>query len=138
MESTNRPTPSISILLVEDVPVTLELLATILPRKFPDIALHTAFNGRTGLEIFKTCLPDIVITDINMPEMDGAQMAERIRKIKPETKLIVITGDTGRLARRDSAGTGFEADRCIVKPVGFEALFSAIEECLDEIGQRRP
>ena len=50
--------------------------------------IYTAINGRLGLELFKEHTPDIVITDINMSKMCGEQMAENIRAIKPDTKII--------------------------------------------------
>ena len=134
MESATNPTPSYSILLVEDEKVTLELLAIILPKKYPGVVLHTADNGRRGLDLFKTYTPDIVITDFNMPEMSGAHMRDEIRAIKPDTKFIVITGDSGQLAL-DSAKKGFKFDRFIAKPVVFEVLFSAVDQCLAEIAQ---
>lgn len=60
-----------SILIVEDEEFTRELLVSILTKQFPDVALYSAINGRTGLELCKTHSPDIVITDMNMPEMGG-------------------------------------------------------------------
>lgn len=136
MKPGTNPVPSISILLVEDDQDTLKVLATIFPIKFPDIALHTAINGRAGLELFKTHLPDIVVTDINMPEMGGVQMADRIRAIKPETKIVVLTADTGKATLEDAVGEGFEVDHYITKPVNFGILFAAIEQCIDEIAQQ--
>jgi len=92
LESISDPAQTISVLLVEDVNVTLDLLTIILAKKFPDVAFHTAINGRKGLELFKSHLPDVVITDINMPEMCGVQMSGKIRAINPDTKFIVSTG----------------------------------------------
>jgi YesN/AraC family two-component response regulator len=131
MESTN-PTPSMKLLLIEDEEVTKELLSIVLAKKFPDIALLTAANGRRGLELYKTDLPDIVITDINMPEMDGVQMAEKIRSLRPETKIIVITGRNAELMPQVS-GKGLEFDHVIVKPVIYQELFDAIEQCRQEL-----
>lgn len=125
--------PLISILLVEDEKDALELLITILTRKFPDVVLYSAMNGRMGLELFKTYTPDIVITDINMPEMSGLQMTDKIRIIKPDTKLIAITGKTGNLVLQDSAEKGVKFVHYIVKPVCFQELFAAIEQCYGEI-----
>ena len=136
MESIIKPAPSISMMLVEDEAATLELLAIILPKKYPGALLHTAGNGRTGLDVFKTHTPNIVITDFNMPEMCGSHMVDKIRAIKPETKFIVITGDTGQIALEDSANKGFKFDHFIAKPVVFQALFTAIDQCLAEIGQQ--
>src|SRR5664279_4915495 len=91
---TDSPRP-ISILFVEDDEVILELQSSILTMRFPDVALYTAINGRLGLELFKTHMPDIVITDINMSEMCGVQMAENIRALTTGTKIIAITGKSG-------------------------------------------
>ena len=137
MESRSDTMPSSSILLVEDDKATLKLFAIILTKRFPYVALYTANNGRTGLELFKTHRPDIVITDINMPEMGGEQMADKIRAIKPDTKFIVITGRSRKPALQDSDEKEFEIDHFIVKPVVFEDLFEAIEQSLGEITQHR-
>jgi YesN/AraC family two-component response regulator len=69
MKTRSKDYPALSILIVEDEPGTLELLTAIITMKYPDLVLHTAGNGRIGLELFKTYTPDIVVTDINMPEM---------------------------------------------------------------------
>jgi two-component system, NarL family, response regulator DesR len=71
MESAIKPKAPISILLVEDEVTTLGILANVLTKKFQFFPLYTADNGRSALELFKVHLPEIVITDINMPEMTG-------------------------------------------------------------------
>jgi YesN/AraC family two-component response regulator len=123
----------ISLLLVEDNKETLEVLASILPMKYPDVAILSAKNGREGLELFKAHTPDIVITDINMPEMGGVQMVDSIKEIKPDAKIIVLTADTGKATLEGAVGKGFDIDHYIMKPVHFELLFSALEQCLGEI-----
>lgn len=133
MESRSDLIPTITILLVEDESDTREILTTILTMKFPEAALYTAGNGRTGLELFKDHKPDIVITDINMPEMGGVQMADKIREIKPDVKIIVLTADTGKATLEHAVGKGFEIDHYILKPVSFPLLFAAIELCRGEI-----
>jgi YesN/AraC family two-component response regulator len=138
MESKSIPMPAISLLLVEDEEFTLELLVNIITKKYPDVALHTAINGSTGLELFEKHTSDIVITDINMPEMGGVQMADKIRAIKPDTKFIIITGKSGEIFRQDSNQKGFEFDHFIVKPVVFQELFAAIDRCIGEIAQNQP
>jgi YesN/AraC family two-component response regulator len=135
MESISKPMPAISMLLVEDEKITLDLLSLILTKKYPDVALHTAINGSTGLELFKKHTSDIVITDINMPEMSGIQMASTMRSIKPDTKFIALTGTWDKIDLQDSVEKGFEFDHFIVKPVAFQELFAAIEHCLGGIAQ---
>lgn len=136
MKAKTVPVPLFTFLLVEDEPGTLELLTTILVMKYPDSELFTATNGKSGLELFTKHTPDIVITDINMPEMSGVQMAGKIRDLKPDTQFIVLTGNSGKSVLQDTEKSELEFCRLIVKPVIFKDLFAAIEQCRDEIAQR--
>jgi CheY-like chemotaxis protein len=119
-----------SVLLVEDDANTMEILASMLARKFPEQAFVCATNGRAGLELFMVHRPDVVITDLNMPHMDGAEMAGRIRTIKPDTKIIVITADNGKSAQQDAMGQAVKIDYYVYKPINFGDLFAAIDVCL--------
>jgi len=135
MEATADPRPCISILLVEDEEAILQLLVTILDKKFPDLSLYTASNGKAGLELFTIHRADIVITDIKMPVMGGVQMADKIRAIKPDTKFIVLSGNQEKFVPQDSVESKFEFEHNIVKPVKLGLLFAAIEKCLGEIAR---
>ncbi|MFZ2949039.1 MAG: response regulator [Desulfuromonadaceae bacterium] len=136
MKAKTVPVPLLTFLLVEDEPGTLELLTTILVMKYPDCELFTATNGKSGLELFNKHMPDIVITDINMPEMSGMQMAGKIRELKPNTQFIILTGNSGKSVLNDTEKSELEFCRLIVKPVIFKDLFAAIEQFRDEIAQR--
>jgi YesN/AraC family two-component response regulator len=91
--------------------------------------LYTAVNGKLGLDLFKTLTPDIVITDINMSEMCGVQMAENIRALSSDTKILAITG-------KNSDEIRHAFDHVITKPVDLSQLFAAVEQCVGEIEQR--
>jgi DNA-binding NarL/FixJ family response regulator len=121
--------PLISMLLVEDEEAILKLLTTIIARKYTDAVIFSAINGKAGLELFERHTPDIVITDINMPEMNGLEMGDKIRAIKPDTKFIILTGDS---RKRDSVEKSFAFDHYIEKPVIFGVLFAAIDQTLGE------
>ena len=118
---------SFSLLLVEDDDMVNMAIRRILARRFPEATIHSAENGMIGLELFKEHAPEIVITDINMPVMDGIEMAGKIRSINSETKFIVLTGysDKNFLERFSEVGL---ADY-MVKPVDFKKLFAAVEKC---------
>jgi YesN/AraC family two-component response regulator len=138
MENTSNPKPSPIMMIVEDNQDSLEILTVIVHKKFPEITVFTAMNGREGVELFDRHPPDIVLTDINMPEMGGIEMARRIREMKPDTRIIVLTADQGKAALEGPAGTGFEPDHYVFKPVEYQQLFFAIEQCMGitEDGQR--
>jgi len=139
MESKTNPRKSISILSVEVDEVILTLQLSILAVKFPDVMLYTAINGRLGLELFKAHTPDIVLTDINMSEICGVHMSNNIRAIKPETKIIAITGQScesrvnGKYSMSNLDGKVVEFDHVIVKPVDLSELCRVIEQCIGEI-----
>jgi two-component system, response regulator YesN len=125
-------------MVVEDEVITLEYLVTTLAKKFPGFGLHKARTGRTGLELFKKHTSGIVITHINMPEMGGVQMAVKIHWMKPDTRFIVLTGNSEKLVMQDPLGKGIEFEHHIVKPVIFQELSAAIEKCIGEIEQNKP
>lgn len=134
-EMTNKSNAnrSISLLIVEDCEITSKCYSNVLSMFCPEVTIYTASNGTTGLELFKARMPDIVVTDYNMPDMDGRQMAGHIRAIKPETKLIVITGDCEKLEQKDLAANMITFDHIIVKPVDFQNFFEVVKQCKDEI-----
>jgi response regulator RpfG family c-di-GMP phosphodiesterase len=142
MEIKTHPPQSISILCVEDDGDILELLSSILAVQYPDFTLYTAINGRLGLEHFKAHMSEIVITDINMSEMCGVQMSKNIRAIKPETKIIAITGKSGEPSineeciMHNSDVKVADVDHVIVKPVDISELCGVIEICLGEINEQ--
>ena len=136
MEPQTNSQISISILFVEDDELILDLQASVLMDKFPDVVFYTAVNGRLGLELFKEHEQDIVITDINMSVMCGVQMSSNIRAIKPDTKFIAITGKSEKLIQHTHDDNKFEFDHIIVKPVDLSELFVVVEQCISEIKQQ--
>lgn len=131
MESKKKPIAAITLLITEDDKPALNILTRMIDRKFPDITVYQAENGREGLELFKTRTADIVLTDINMPLMDGIEMAEAIKSIKPGTKFIVLTGYNDRKYLEKFSEIGFSD--YMMKPIMFGKLFAAIEKCIDEL-----
>jgi YesN/AraC family two-component response regulator len=125
----------VSLLLVDDDRVTREVIGLMLSKRFPAITIYCAEEGRTGLELFRKHTPDIVITDIQMPEMDGFEMACAINEVHADTKIIVLTAysSTNYLEKFKSIG-GFDF---LSKPIEFDKLFAVVEKCIAEIAMER-
>lgn len=117
---------TMEILVVEDDDDCREILAGVLRRKFREMVVSTAVNGRDGIRKFSESSPGVVVTDMNMPEMNGAEMVAKIRELRPETKIVVLTADTATAPQEHSP----VCDHYVLKPVDYRDLFSAIEKCL--------
>ncbi len=80
---------TLTILYVEDEDEVREQLQTYLQRRC--LKVYTAANGKKGLEAFKKYQPDIIVSDILMPIMDGLLMSEKILELAPHTPIILTT-----------------------------------------------
>jgi len=114
----------IKVLYVEDDDFIREELADTL--EFDVKELIVAENGEEGLEKFKQFKPDLVISDVKMPKMDGLAMSKEIKSISPKTPIIITTAfsDSNYLMRAIEIGI----NRYVTKPVDIDKLYSAIEE----------
>ncbi len=92
-------TPKLSVLVVDDEPDKRSLLAFALESEGYEV--HTAEDGELGLSAVETYQPDLIVTDVMMPRMDGYEMVRRIRS-NPQTKFIpVIIQSAARNQSRD-------------------------------------
>jgi PAS domain S-box-containing protein len=126
---------ALAILIVEDDQTAAESLQTTLALKYPDFTILTGGNGRQGLDMYRQWRPDIVISDINMPEMNGIQMAAGIKEINPSARIIAATAMSDTVYLVDAVRIGIT--RYMLKPIEFSALFQSIEECIADIARER-
>ncbi len=92
--------------------------------------MHKAENGRIGLEMLRENLPDIILVDLRMPEVDGLEVLATVRKESPETPVIVVSG-TGVIKDVVEA-LHLGAWDYITKPIeDMGMLEHAIERCLE-------
>jgi len=124
---------SLSILYVEDDPSTREELTQILELWFARV--YTAENGQAGLEVFIAERPDIVLTDIQMPVLNGLSMSAEIRAQVPDQPIIVLSAynDTEYLFRAIDIGI----TQYITKPVSVERLLGKLEDIAAELFAKR-
>ncbi|EOY3321176.1 butyrate response regulator transcription factor BumR [Campylobacter jejuni] len=113
------------ILVVEDEVKTRESMINILSERFSKVI--GAQNGDEGLKKFKKFKPDLVITDIAMPIMDGLDMAREIKEISDDVPIVVLSAysEKERLLRSIDIGI----DKYLIKPVDIEELFKVLD-CL--------
>lgn len=84
-----------SILLIEDDDSVRELLRTTLTTA--GYAVLEAVNGRHGVHAFRKTPTDLVITDLYMPERDGLEVIEALRRTHPRVKVLAISGASGTM-----------------------------------------
>lgn len=121
---------SYSLLIVEDDKTARDIIVRMVGLKFPTYTIYSADNGKKGLELFKEHIPKMVITDINMPEMDGIEMAREIRSIHANTTYIVLTAYGNKSFFDEFKDIGYCA--YLMKPIDFKELFTMIEKCSAE------
>lgn len=117
------------ILVVDDCADTREMMAQFL--ELEAFTVVTAEDGRMGLKVADDELPDLIITDINMPNMSGIEMIKQLRK-QPWCKRVPIMAITayGNGVAKDALEAG--ADRAATKPIQFNALIVEIKKLLSE------
>lgn len=98
-----------------------------------------AENGKEGYELFEQYLPDVVITDIKMPFMDGLELSQKILEKYPYTKIIVLTGfDEFEYAKKS---INLHIMNYILKPISANSLIEILEDVKvkldEEINQKR-
>ena len=108
------------ILVVDDNVDAADSLSQLL--RLEGHVTETAFSSRLALERFESFKPDVVLLDIGLPEMDGYEVAHRLRQQMGSSRvlLVALTGYGQREDRDRAIAAGF--DEHLVKPVGFEEL----------------
>lgn len=130
--SKNQPY-DITVLYVEDDAATREEIQQLLARRVRKTL--SAANGAEGLALFRQHAPEVVVTDICMPVMDGIQMSREIKALDKEAKIIVTSAhsDTGYLLSAIETGI----DAYVMKPVDRESLTAALAKCSEVVQYRR-
>jgi two-component system alkaline phosphatase synthesis response regulator PhoP len=118
----------IKILLVDDEPDILEIVGYNL--KNEGYQVYTAKNGAEGVKIARKVVPHLILLDIMMPEMDGIEACEKIRKINTLENVIISFLTARGEDYSQVAGFDAGADDYITKPVKPKVLVSKIKSLL--------
>src|SRR6516164_4633358 len=116
------------ILVVDDEPQITRVLRTSLSSQAYDI--RVANDGETALEIMKDWTPDLVITDLSMPNMDGLELCRRLR-LGSSLPIIILSVRGEERAKVQALDAG--ADDYVTKPFGMEELLARVRASLRRI-----
>jgi CheY-like chemotaxis protein len=117
------------VLVIDDIDETRKIICKILERN--NYLVVEARNGVEGLKMFEQEKPDVVVTDILMPDMEGLETIQKMFKIKPKLPIIAITAsmDTPylQIALKLGAVCG------LYKPFGQVELLDAMNKALTKL-----
>jgi CheY-like chemotaxis protein/anti-sigma regulatory factor (Ser/Thr protein kinase) len=115
------------ILVVDDSPTDQKLVGGLLNRDF-DWIIEYANNGRAAVEMMEQISPDLIITDLLMPEMDGMQFCREAQKKAPHIPVVLITGQGSEHLAVEALGAG--AASYVPKSALAESLLETVEQLL--------
>jgi PAS domain S-box-containing protein len=124
-----------TLLYVEDNPANLKLVEQIIARH-PDIRLLTAVNGNGGVEIARASLPDVILTDINLPDINGYEALKILRSDPATAHIPVIAISANAMALDIERGLKAGFFRYITKPIKVLEFMGAVDVALEHAERR--
>ncbi|MGQ9615896.1 MAG: response regulator [Spirochaetota bacterium] len=121
------------ILIIDDNAPVREILKSALKDK--GYTVYEAKNGEEGLAIFKNIKPEIVLTDVRMPELSGIEITKHIKEIKEDADVIIMTGFGSEELVIEALQAG--ASNYIKKPIVFSDLFTILDNIINKREYRK-
>jgi CheY-like chemotaxis protein len=123
--------PAKRILVIDDEDLIREVVKEMLEAE--GYAVSTAANGKEGLRLYRKELPDLIITDIFMPEMEGIETIRELRSVTRDVRIIAISGGGERgMISFLAYAKRFGAIKTLEKPFLREELITTVREVLAE------
>jgi response regulator RpfG family c-di-GMP phosphodiesterase len=129
----NAKTKDMSILYVEDDDVIRENMLGFLNRRFDQVLL--AENGAVGLELYRENAPEIVMTDIRMPVMDGLEMTRAILELNDKAAIIITSAHNEVKYLLGAIKLGIS--HYLFKPLEREQLDASLQHCIEIVHKAR-
>lgn len=114
------------ILICEDEKDTREFLAKMLTRNGYEVLC--AGDGQTALTLTKENTPDLIITDIRLPKIDGIDVVREIRTFNKTVKIIFLTAFESSEIQKEASR--YDISDYLTKPVSFESLIAKVKEII--------
>ena len=115
------------VLAIDDEPSIIEWLKILLEHQGYEV--RTAMIGTRGEEIFKTWKPDVVVTDMMLPDIDGLELLRRFKLAHADTEVIVVTGHGSVQKAVEAMKAG--AFEFAEKPIDADALLAKLERAIE-------
>lgn len=122
-----------TVLFIEDDEGVRTINSRFLKRMFDK--LYEAKDGEEGFELYKKFHPDIILTDIKMPKLDGISLAKRIRKDDENTKIIISTAFSDKEYLIEAIELKLE--KYIIKPLTNRNLLPALTKAVEALDKER-
>jgi len=118
---------SIRVLLIDDEVLFTESLLKVLRRR--GMAVRTAPDGPTGLDLLSKEESDVIVLDVRMPGMDGLATFKAIRELDPVTPVIILSGNIDMKEVSEALRMG--CDEILLKPCPLDTLVTSIENAYE-------
>lgn len=124
------------ILIADDEPKIRQGLKELVESfELPLKVCGEAKNGLEALRLLEEECPDIALVDICMPKLNGLQLLERIRQVRPECRTIIVSGYNEFTYAKEAMSLGVRS--YILKPVEEKELYETIHNLIEELGRER-
>jgi PAS domain S-box-containing protein len=126
----NTPAVLRTLLYVEDNPANLTLVQRLISRR-SDLRLLSAVDGLRGVELARTCLPDVILMDINLPGISGLEALRILRHDKTTAHIPVLALSANAMARDIQRGLDAGFFRYLTKPIKVGEFMEALNVALE-------
>ena len=129
----SEQTKKLTLLIVEDREEDNAQMQSLFSKLFKEV--YSAKDGVEGLEIYKQNKPDVVITDLIMPNMDGIEMSEAIKKIKKEQIIVVVSASDD--IEKITQTVALEVTSFVYKPIETQKLIDTMTKVVAKIKKQK-
>ena len=122
-------TNDFSILYIEDDNLTQKIIVNVLGKRFNEIFI--ASDGVEGIKLYHEKKPDIILSDISMPNLNGIEMTREIKRHNPKQKVALFTGYNDIVYLNKAINIG--VDKYILKPLDTNQMFTALDDIVQSL-----
>lgn len=120
-----------TVLVVDDNPLVRRALCELFTREADFEVCGEAENGREAIEKAQQLLPDLIVTDLSMPVMNGLEETRALKRLMPAVPVIIFTAHGGPLVEKEAGAAGVSA--VVSKSQAVAVLVATARSLLDQI-----